>query len=192
MFPNAGLTLEDLVSSWAGIRPLLYQAGKKPTEISRKDEVFTSESGLITVAGGKLTGYRHLAAEVVNTALSRHFPGLKKSSGTRNIKLEAGKFKSPEEVKTFLTACQREYQKAGFENQTIAYLVRNYGLNASQILEQAVIFKPNNPDNRQALLKAEIWYAIQAEGAASLCDFLIRRTGKLYFERKKLPGFYRL
>ncbi len=49
---------EDVVGAWAGLRPLLHQEGKKPTEISRKDEVMVGPAGLISIAGGKLTTYR--------------------------------------------------------------------------------------------------------------------------------------
>ncbi|MQI51942.1 FAD-dependent oxidoreductase, partial [Escherichia coli] len=50
MFPDVNVTADDVESSWAGIRPLIYEEGKDPSEISRKDEVWQSESGLITIA----------------------------------------------------------------------------------------------------------------------------------------------
>ena len=61
MFPNVQLKKEDIKSSWAGLRPLIHQEGKSPSELSRKDEIFVSEEGLISIAGGKLTGYRKMA-----------------------------------------------------------------------------------------------------------------------------------
>lgn len=66
MFPELRITTEDIESSWAGIRPLIYEEGKGPSEISRRDEIWQSESGLITIAGGKLTGYRKMAETVVD------------------------------------------------------------------------------------------------------------------------------
>lgn len=66
MFPEVRITEEDVESSWAGIRPLIYEEGKGPSEISRRDEIWQSESGLITIAGGKLTGYRRMAETVVD------------------------------------------------------------------------------------------------------------------------------
>jgi glycerol-3-phosphate dehydrogenase len=56
------LTLNDVVGAWAGLRPLLHQEGKKATEISRKDEILIGPSGLISIAGGKLTTYRRMNA----------------------------------------------------------------------------------------------------------------------------------
>lgn len=61
MFPELKLDASDVESSWAGLRPLIYEEGKSPSEVSRRDEIFRSPSGLITIAGGKLTGYRKMA-----------------------------------------------------------------------------------------------------------------------------------
>ena len=66
VFPKINLKESDIISSWAGLRPLIKKAGKKSTELSRKDEIFISKSGLISIAGGKLTGYRKMAERVVN------------------------------------------------------------------------------------------------------------------------------
>ena len=65
-FSGATLQLNDIESCWAGIRPLIKKAGKNPSEISRKDETFVWDSGLISIAGGKLTGYRKMAERVVD------------------------------------------------------------------------------------------------------------------------------
>ncbi|MGB5553702.1 MAG: glycerol-3-phosphate dehydrogenase/oxidase, partial [Flavobacteriaceae bacterium] len=66
MFPKINLEMKDIVSSWAGLRPLIHEEGKSASELSRKDEIFTSDTGLISIAGGKLTGYRKMAERVVD------------------------------------------------------------------------------------------------------------------------------
>jgi glycerol-3-phosphate dehydrogenase len=65
------LTFGDVVGAWAGLRPLLHQEGKKPTELSRKDEILYGPTGLISIAGGKLTTYRRMAERVVAMVLAR-------------------------------------------------------------------------------------------------------------------------
>lgn len=60
MFPDINLELDDIVSSWAGLRPLIHEEGKSASELSRKDEIFISDTGLVSIAGGKLTGYRKM------------------------------------------------------------------------------------------------------------------------------------
>ena len=66
MFPTFYLSSADICSSWAGLRPLIYEKGKSPSEISRKDEIFVAKNGLISIAGGKLTAYRKMAQKVVD------------------------------------------------------------------------------------------------------------------------------
>ena len=63
--------MEDIQSSWAGLRPLIHEDGKSPSELSRKDEIFVSASGLISIAGGKLTGYRKMAERTVDKIAKR-------------------------------------------------------------------------------------------------------------------------
>ena len=68
MFPDVKLTVKDVISSWAGLRPLIYEDGKSASELSRKDEIIVSPSGLLSIAGGKLTGYRLMAKKVADIA----------------------------------------------------------------------------------------------------------------------------
>ena len=67
----APLTMTDIVAVWSGVRPLVAQAGKSPSEISRRDEVWTGPSGMITIAGGKLSAYRAMAERIVDTVVER-------------------------------------------------------------------------------------------------------------------------
>ena len=61
----------DIVAMWSGLRPLIAQEGKKPSEISRKDEVWTGPGGVLSVAGGKLTAYRTMAERAVDLVVER-------------------------------------------------------------------------------------------------------------------------
>src|SRR6266566_5690028 len=68
-FPAARLAPGDVVSAFAGLRPLIAPRGKatmSPSAVSREEEVFTSPSGLVSIAGGKLTTYRLVAKTVVD------------------------------------------------------------------------------------------------------------------------------
>ena len=70
-FPNAKLRGEDVVSAWAGIRPLLPTAADTPGAVTREHAVITSASGLVSITGGKLTTYRVMARDVVRVVLRR-------------------------------------------------------------------------------------------------------------------------
>jgi glycerol-3-phosphate dehydrogenase len=69
-FPSAGITTNDVISTWAGLRPLI--AGPEDadeSEVSREHEVIERDDGMVIVAGGKLTTYRLMAKQVVNAAV---------------------------------------------------------------------------------------------------------------------------
>lgn len=72
----------------AGLRPLIYEEGKNPSEISRRDEIWQSPSGLITIAGGKLTGYRkmaELAVKLVTNLFVQVGMSVNKESQTKHL-----------------------------------------------------------------------------------------------------------
>src|SRR5262245_50170055 len=96
-FPAANLTRGDVVSAFAGLRPLVAPPpadGLTPSSVSREEEIFASASGLITIAGGKLTTYRLIAANVVDRVLdSLHRTGDRRRFGksrTGNAPLPGG------------------------------------------------------------------------------------------------------
>ena len=64
-FPSLQLTDADIVSTWAGLRPLIAEEGKVPRDTSRHDEVWRSPEGLLTIVGGKLTTYRRMGERVL-------------------------------------------------------------------------------------------------------------------------------
>ncbi len=65
-FPTVSLGPDDVTGAWAGVRPLLAEQGKKPSEISRRDEVLVEQPGFFSIGGGKLTTYRSMAERVVD------------------------------------------------------------------------------------------------------------------------------
>jgi len=70
-WPALRIVDDDIRGAWAGVRPLLHQEGKKPSEISRRDEILLEPNGLLSIAGGKLTTYRRMAERVVDAAVER-------------------------------------------------------------------------------------------------------------------------
>src|SRR5690606_33179928 len=71
-FNVAPLTPDDVVGAWAGLRPLIADPQQKnPAELSRREELLTGPLGLISVAGGKLTGYRGMARRVLRSVAER-------------------------------------------------------------------------------------------------------------------------
>lgn len=188
MFPSAKVNISDVESSWAGLRPLVHQDGKSPSELSRKDEIFYSKSGLISIAGGKLTGYRKMAERVLNFVAKTM--NEKKQSKTQHLKLTGGDFNSQDEILEFIYKTTGEAKQIEVKEPAIKDLVYRYGRNTSEIINKAYELYPTIQDPALRILAAEIWYSVHYEMTNTLCDFIVRRTGRLYFERPSLAAIY--
>lgn len=182
-FPDIHLKEEDIESNWAGLRPLIHEEEKDPSELSRKDEIFVSKSGLISIAGGKLTGYRKMAQRVMDAVVKTMTDNQEsklKDSYTEKIALTTNAMTSSKEVKKYQKKLRLKLQEVGIENEYFAwYLTSHYGKQANDILEKMQSFTDENPGSR--LIRAELWYGIHHEMINSLADFFVRRTGRLYF-----------
>lgn len=178
-FINVNLKLNDIESSWAGLRPLIHEEGKAASELSRKDEIFESPSGLISIAGGKLTGYRKMAERVVDLAVKRNFDerGLR-SCLTGSILLASSNFRNYDEVRRYRQVIT-EKLKAFHLQQMADSLVSNFGKQCDKILDY--FEKIVEEDNEIRLAKAELQYCLENEMVIASSDFFVRRTGTLYF-----------
>ena len=170
------LTQADIQSTWAGLRPLIHEDGKSPSELSRKDEIFLSEHGLISIAGGKLTGYRKMAERTVDLAFRQLEVEEKRAfalSRSSNRKLSGGLFHS---FKAFVA----ELGETPLTEAQLNGLFHKYGSNAQGIIATIDL---KLEDRTLAILLAELRYCVDNEMIYELSDFLIRRTGRLYFEK---------
>jgi glycerol-3-phosphate dehydrogenase len=82
-FPNAKLSEADVISSWAGVRPLIANPNGSPSDISRSHEIKSPEPGWWDVAGGKLTTYRRIAEQTVDRVVPwlNNLPRLPRTNG---------------------------------------------------------------------------------------------------------------
>lgn len=183
-FPSLRLGPKDVISNWAGVRPLIHEEGKSPSELSRKDEIFESEDGLISIAGGKLTGYRKMAERIVDLVAERIEDSTNRkirSAFTKSIPLGSDKLLSNEDIEEMITDISDKVEKLGLDRYYGWYLVTNYGMDAQAILDSATA-----PFGEMQLAEAELRYGIKYEMITRAEDFLVRRTGKLYFDINSL------
>jgi len=189
MFPKINLEMEDIISSWAGLRPLIHEEGKSASELSRKDEIFTSDSGLISIAGGKLTGYRKMAERVVDRIVKKmgeNENGSKevkklKECNTDEIPLCGNDgFKKFKHVKKYIAEVYGRMKPDGFSEYDAWALVTHYGKQVETILDTYKTLKDTDQYVRMA--KAELRFCIDYEMVQNPMDFFIRRTGRLYFD----------
>lgn len=184
-FPTVHLTLADIESSWAGLRPLIHEEGKSASELSRKDEIFESESGLISIAGGKLTGYRKMAERVVDRLIELNFEDkdLQKCN-TEKIYLAGERLATVKEVKEYTMDVARKVEALGLKGVEGSYLVHLYGRQTDLIVTYCQAHP--HPDPEVGLALAELHFVLHHEMATTLSDFLVRRTGQLYFNMHRL------
>lgn len=178
-FGNSQLKLTDIESSWVGLRPLIGESeGKKPSEISRKDEVIVSDTGMYSIAGGKLTGYRIMAKEIVDKVMKDHFPHFKKSR-THQIRL-VDKWKSKGSLEKLCVTY------VDFDCRTIEKVVDLFGENAHFIFENA---NSKSGDEEWRVMEAIIDYVVNSEACVDLADLVRLHTDWLYFEIQKVIRF---
>jgi glycerol-3-phosphate dehydrogenase len=183
MFPKINLEMEDIVSSWAGLRPLIHEEGKSASELSRKDEIFTSDTGLISIAGGKLTGYRKMAERVVDRIakkMDEEYETKLKPCATEAIPLCGNEFKKYKHVKKYITEVFDRIKNDSFTEHDAWFLVTNYGKQTETILE--LYQNRKEGDKPTKLLLAELQFGVAHEMVQDPMDFFIRRTGRLYFD----------
>jgi len=179
MFSIPPLTLADVSSSWAGLRPLIHEDGKSPSELSRSDEIFISESNLISIAGGKLTGYRKMAKRIVDLLQKRNANFSQIECKTKNYKIHLNSFADYQDYLQFKNALASKFELNIEQTKELEYLCSCYGKSAEQIINQALNTKN---DFARSLIKAEINHVLKYESAIHPLDYIIRRSGKLFFD----------
>lgn len=180
MFPTVQLTSDDVESCWSGLRPLIHEEGRSASEISRKDEIFFSDTGLISIAGGKLTGYRKMAERIVNIVAKEL--GNNQPCTTDKIKLSGGDMGGSKDFPSFLDRKTKEGQDLGLTESEARKLAYLYGTNVEKVFD--IIQTQEDEAKRYGFTKAvfaSLVYGIEEEMAVTATDFFNRRTGAIFF-----------
>jgi glycerol-3-phosphate dehydrogenase len=175
LFPDARLTPDDVVATWAGLRPLLRGTDSRdPGAVSREHHI-AERPGLVSVVGGKLTTYRSMAAQVVDRAAARlsEFDGRTTPPRPRTD-LEPLPGGEARDLELLVAGAVRE----GASPELARHLAAAYGAEAPAVLRLA------RHDPRLAApitdghpaIRAELIHAVRREMALTLSDLLIRRT----------------
>lgn len=195
-FPDHQLRHEDIISTWAGLRPLIAPEGDATeSEVSREHEIRVGRDGLITIAGGKLTTYRAMAAEVVDKAvrlleLSGSIRRELEDAKTKKDPLPGGKGWPEDDDHERVAQDLWEAAKQKLPIATCRHLVGTYGMRAfdlaQRVLANPALLEPLVPGRPEVL--AQVDFAVEEELAASLCDIMIRRTQLFYRDRDQGLG----
>jgi glycerol-3-phosphate dehydrogenase len=179
------LTEADIISSYAGYRPLVSSRTSKHStaQLSRTHAVLESPSGLVTIVGGKLTTYRRMAQDTVDVLNRRD--GSKPVHPTQSLPLQ-GSAGWPTRKQNIAT----KGAALGLSPQTIDHLGKSHGTNAVQVLDLVA-----GDASLGALLiddlpyiRAEVVYACREEMAMTPYDVLARRTSITLEDRQRGLG----
>ncbi len=179
------LTKADIISTYAGYRPLLSSRSSKHStaSLSRSHSVLESPSGLVSIVGGKLTTYRRMAQDTVDV-LSRR-DGSAPLHPTQNLPLfgSAG-----------WPAVQHDLEvkgeSLGLDSQILTHLGRSYGTEAKSILS---LVESDASLSRRLVddlpyIRAEVVHACRQEMAMTPNDVLARRTSITLLDRQRGLG----
>lgn len=182
-FPDQGLGYEDVLATWAGIRPLVEERGKTTRDTSREDEAWEEPNGLITVVGGKLTTYRRMAVRVLEIAqesLGRPSSDADELDATVPLPGWTRGADDPHAVEEKTAAA---FRARGVDASTAARVAWLYGSQTDVLLE----FGDEDPGWLEPLgpgvpaLRGEVRLAVDQEMAMTLADFMDRRAALLLF-----------
>lgn len=240
-FPQAKIEINDIESSWAGLRPLIasnsqsdYNGGKNtrlsnetfqtlvdlfadyrdgiasrrqveaglrktptlqtesesPSSISRGSELSMSPTGLLSIAGGKLTDYRRMAEGVMKEILSQGDDPAFELVDSANYPVSGGDFDvaSYDEIMSELT--QTILQKVAVSEDEAEELAKYYGTNVSVLLENVDQAKKYAEFYNYPLAVAlSVVYALEHEMVLTPSDYFIRRTQWMLFGINEMEGF---
>jgi glycerol-3-phosphate dehydrogenase len=160
----------DVVAAWSGLRPLIAEPGKSAKEMSRKDEVWIGDGGMVTIAGGKLTGFRKMAEEVMDAVGRVRDETLPDAPGA--TPLPGGAFEGDLDALAAGLPGADNLGRACAER-----LAGLYGAEAGEVL--ALGAEPLVTGGE--VLRGEVDWAVTVEAAADLEDVVYRRTRAAWY-----------
>jgi glycerol-3-phosphate dehydrogenase len=179
VLPDPRVAPEHVVYTYAGVRPLSFEKGKRESDVSRAHKVVAEERGrMLSITGTKLTCFRSLA-ETLGDQVMRSL-GRRGESRSERIALDGtdDEASSRTEARAWLDV-SGEVAATGLDRNTLETLVSLYGRGwtrvvalAGKVAGGAERLCPSNPD-----IVAQLHHAVQDEMAVSLQDVLLRRTG---------------
>ena len=181
-FPNADIGYNNIIATYAGIRPLVKEIGKSERNISRKHLIFFNKHGLLSIAGGKLTTMRKMAEDLLEIiAREQIFSDITQDKGFSKQKFLVGL--EHEEWQEFL-----KQNDIGLDYTITHHLFQQYGRGAIEIMK-LIVKEPNLAEkivDENDFIKAEIIYILRYELTTHLIDVFCRRTEmSLFIDHRK-------
>jgi glycerol-3-phosphate dehydrogenase len=158
VFPKAPISNKDIISTWAGVRPVIGSEGARDPSKERRDHATWSDNGLITVSGGKLTTFRLIALDALEAAQSKLPPA--------KIFADDRVFTAPDTSAESLSPANPQWGQR---------MLGRYGSAAKTLLADASETQ-RQPIGDTEFCLAECRWAARHESVQHLDDLLLRRT----------------
>ncbi len=179
-FPDAKLQKTDILSAYAGVRPLIFEKNKRASEVSREHQIFQYPRGMFSIIGGKLTTFRIMARDMVSVVgrylQERYHIKGRQEDLSMEIPLWGGRIHNWEEF-------YREYgmvlqKEIGVTPEVARHLLCSYGSDVVEVVQfiRSVPDGANNIHPQLPYVWGEVDYQLNHEMAVTLPDFLVRRT----------------
>jgi len=185
-FLTEKLTPDDVIATWAGLRPLVASDAATASDVSREHEVFVRPEGIIVIAGGKLTTYRRMAKEATDRVVDwlgdrgdaalegRHI----KPCRTKNRSLPGAQGMEIHGHRGVEAVADKLVHSAGLPARVAQHLAQTYGQRADSVVVRGVadahLLEPMDAD--LPYLWAEVDHAVEVDLARTLDDVLSRRV----------------
>ena len=189
-FPVAGLSESDIISAYAGLRPLIASDAPTGYKVSREHQILNTAPGFFTIAGGKLTTWRSMAEEMVDELA--HYLGREYGLSPARPCQTVDRILPGGDIADWYTYLASRVVELGghLSPETIIHLISTYGTGYADVLAHAEederLAEPLLPN--LPYLKAEVVHAARCEMAITLEDVLARRTHVLDQERDQGLG----
>lgn len=171
IFPQTRLQTRDIIAAWSGLRPLIADDANTHTDRLSRRDLITPEGSLITVLGGKFTGFRATAQNVTRTVLQRLDP-------PATVPAVEAIISAPAQDQMHIWH-QQLVESTGLDQTLIESLLQRYGI----ALKNLAVWANQIPDgfdrvvDSAPVLHAEISWSVMKEQVQTVADFVIRRTG---------------
>lgn len=195
-FPGCTITYDDIHCTWAGLRPLMRPPegdGVKESNVSREHSLTVGQDGMITIAGGKLTTYRRMCEEVVDTAvkvlrLQGNLPdGIEKRGRTEDSVLPGAVGWPANDDADEVARQVREASGNQIDEASALLLANTYGMRALQVAQLVASHPalgerilPHRPE-----IRAQIDFGVHQELATTVLDIIKQRTQLFYREENQ-------
>jgi glycerol-3-phosphate dehydrogenase len=173
-FPGAKLTADDIIASYAGVRPLVDDKSETESKTSREHLILNDPRNVTFVAGGKYTTYRRMAEQTVEAALENFTLEDQVRFSRNDTKRPLNDFATVHKIDQALLSASDWAEQAGLPRSVVEFLISRHGEEALGLIQKSKGLLGRTPEEKTWTM--EVHQAVCQTLCLSLLDFYIRRS----------------